>query len=533
MEGIVDRTNAGLAPGRRRTQAASRDMATTYSHEADSLMKQRQYAEADTLLRQALRLRPEDPDIMNQLGAALWEGGRPAEAEEFFRRAHENRPNDAVILNHLGLSRWDQGRTEEAAECYRRALRIDPNLVDAQMNLGVVLSDLGEFDEAVKWLQGVVRQRPYLPDALQNLGMTLARRNQWKEAVKYYDRALSVRPDYPEVHRNRAYARLYLGDFDRGWPEHEWRLKCRRHIGYHIDRPYWCGERLPGKVIVLHYEQGFGDTLQFIRYAPLVKQRVGSVFVLCQPRLLRIVSRCAGVDLAFDGSSFTPHCDVHASLMSVPALLGTTLATVPTRIPYLFNDPVVLDRWRSTLATALATGRDACGESPNGTTIAGPGKPFLVGVAWQGSPSHLNDRWRSFPLAQLLPLAKVPGVRLINLQVDHGLEQLGALNGRLPIIELSSHPRDFVDTAAIVSQLDLVITPDTAMAHLAGGLGVPVWVAMSTVAEWRWMIDREDSPWYPTMRLFRQTTLGDWETVFNRMAEALRQMLAKRSAQTD
>ena len=172
----------------------------------------------------------------------------------------------------------------------------------------------------------------------------------WHEAIEYYDRALSSSPDYPEVHRNRAYARLFLGDFERGWPEHEWRLKCRRHVGFRVDRPEWRGESLPDKIIVLHYEQGYGDTLQFIRYASLVKQRVGTVFVLCQQRLLRIVARCSGVDLAFDGTSITPHCDVHASLMSLPALLGTTLSTVPARVPYLPNDPVVLDRWRSVLA---------------------------------------------------------------------------------------------------------------------------------------------------------------------------------------
>jgi Flp pilus assembly protein TadD len=530
MEGIVDGARAGVAPARRRTEAAKRDMATIYSHDADLLMKQRRYAEAETLLRPALRLRPDDADILNMLGAAIWEQGRPSEAEHFFSRAHEIRPNDAAILNHLGLARWDQGRSADAADCYRRALKLNPHLVDAQMNLGVVLSDLGEFDEALDWLHGVVRERPNMADGLQNMGMTLARLGRWNEALKYYDRALSVNPDYAEVHRNRAYARLFLGDFERGWPEHEWRLKCRRHLGCKVERPYWRGERLDDKIIVLHFEQGYGDTLQFIRYAPLVKQRVGTVLVLCQPRLLRIVARCPGVDLAFDGSSFAPHCDVHASLMSLPALLGTTQATVPARVPYLFNDPVVLDRWRSVLAGALGADYGVGRESSHQTAGTRPGRPFLVGVAWQGSPTHLNDHWRSFPLAQLLPLAKLPGVRLINLQVDHGLDQLRAMAGQLPIIELNSSPRDFSDTAAIVSQLDLVITPDTAMAHLSGGLGVPVWGALSTVAEWRWMIEREDSPWYPTMRLFRQTKLGDWEGVFNRMADALRPILERRTA---
>ena len=347
-----------------------------------------------------------------------------------------------MILNHLGLARWDQGQPAAAADCYRRALRLDPGMVDAQMNLGVVLSDLGEFDEALQWLRGVVRQRPYMADGLQNLGMTLARLGHWNEAIKYYDRALTLSPDYAEVHRNRAYARLFLGDFERGWPEHEWRLKCRRHLGCRIDRPAWQGEYLRDKIIVLHFEQGYGDTLQFIRYAPLVKQRVGTVFVLCQPRLLRIVSRCAGVDLAFDGSSFTPHCDVHASLMSLPALLGTTLSTVPARVPYLFNDPVVFDRWRSVLAGALEPTAEA-ENPPHEPAGDRPGKPFLVGVAWQGSPTHLNDHWRSFPLAKLLPLAKLPGVRLINLQVDHGLDQLRALQRAIPDRRAEQPPSRF------------------------------------------------------------------------------------------
>ena len=402
------------------------------------------------------------------------------------------------------------------------------------MNLGVVLSDLGQFDEALEWLRKVVKHRPDLADGLQNLGMTLARIGKWNEALEYYDRALSVSPHYAEIHRNRAYGWLYLGDFVRGWPEHEWRLKCRRHIGVRIDRPMWNGESLPGKIIVLHFEQGFGDTLQFIRFAPLVKERVGLVVVLCQTRLLRLVSRVPGVDLAFDGSTDSPNCHVHASLMSLPAIFRTTMSTIPSRIPYLFNDPLLLERWQSTLSEAICateSHEERTSEPPGGGS---PKRPFLIGVAWQGSPNHLNDQWRSFPLAKLAPLANLPGVRMVSLQADHGLDQLSSFPGRSPIIELKSNrPRDFLDSAAIVSQLDLVIAPDTAVAHLAGGLGVPVWAALSTVAEWRWMIDREDSPWYPTIRLFRQTRFGDWDDVFQRMADALRVVLEKRAADVE
>jgi Flp pilus assembly protein TadD len=527
MEGVLDGRRDTAVSDRGRSQVSDAERAATYYQNAALFIRRRQFAEAEPLLQEALRLEPHNPDILNKLGAALWELGRPHEAEPLFVRAHELRPDDVEILNNLGLSRWDQGRPVEAAECYRRALEIHPDAIDPRMNLGVVLSDLGEFDESLELLRGVTESRPDLADPLQNYGMTLARLGRWDEALEYYERALRVAPNYAEIRRNRAYARLYLGDFERGWPEHEWRLKCRRHAGYRVERPEWGGESLPGKIIVLHFEQGYGDTLQFVRFAPMVKQRVGLVVVLCQTRLLRIVSRVPGVDLAFDGSTNAPNCQVHASLMSLPAIFGTTMATVPSTIPYLFNDPVVLERWESEL-----TGAVRAADGPAEWSAGGPRrKPFLIGVAWQGSPDHLNDRFRSFPLACLAPLAERPGVRLVSLQIDHGVEQVRSFAGRFPVIELKkSRPRDFLDTAAIVSQLDLVITPDTAVAHLAGGLGVPVWTALSTIAEWRWMLDREDSPWYPTMRLFRQTKLGDWDTVSARMAEALDGVLAERAA---
>ncbi len=531
MEGVLDGAMTTATASRGRSQVANQDLATTYYNHAALFLRRRQYSEAEPLLQEAFQLRPDDADIMNKLGTALWELGRPEEAEPLFSRAHDLRPDDAEIMNNLGLARWDIGRPADAAECYRKAIQIQPESIDAQMNLGVVLSDLGQFDEALEWLGGVVERRPDLADGLQNYGMTLARLGRWNEALEYYDRALSFSPHYAEIHRNRAYAWLYLGDFDRGWPEHEWRLKCRRHRGFRVDRPMWRGESLPGKIIVLHFEQGYGDTLQFIRFAPMVKQRVGLVVVLCQTRVLRLVSRVPGVDLAFDGSTDSPNCHVHASLMSLPAILRMTMATVPARIPYLFNDPVVLERWESVLADVIRT-TESYPDGSSGISGRGrPNRPFLIGVAWQGSPSHVNDHWRSFPLAKLAPLADLPGVRLVSLQADHGLDQLRSFPGRSPIIELKSHrPRDFLDTAAIVSLLDLVITPDSAVAHLAGGLGVPVWSALSTVAEWRWMIDREDSPWYPTMRLFRQTKLGDWDPVFARMADALRVELKKHAA---
>jgi Flp pilus assembly protein TadD len=531
MDGILDRGRGLVAAIKYRANVNDRLLVDSLFDRAAALMARKKYAEAEPLLREALDMRPDCPDILNSLGSTLWEQGFPAKSEPYFERACALRPDDWIIRNNLGLAYWDQGRPLEAAACYRRVLELNPASNNARMNLGVVLSDLGQFEEALEHLHEAVRVEPDSPDTVQNLGMTLGRMGNWNEAIEYYNRAVEMRPDYAEVHRNRGYGWLYIGDFERGWREHEWRLKCRRHAGFQIDRPRWQGEELDGRTIVLHAEQGLGDTLLFIRYASLVKQRGGVVFVLAHTQLLRIVARCAGVDLAFDGSTVMPNCKVHAPLMSLPAILGTTLDTVPARVPYLATEPLVVDRWRQALTAELSARNPDASGSAGGPAPGRGDRPLLVGVAWQGSPNNPMDHWRSFPLAKLAPVADVPGVQFVRLQAVDGLDQIPALEGRFPIITLDSRrPRDFIDTAAIISQLDLVITPDTSVAHLAGGLGVPVWLALSTVGEWRWMLDREDSPWYPTMRIFRQSKLGDWDDVFRRMADVLRRGLAGRAA---
>ena len=528
MDGVLDREDGDEAGVMSRSEHRDIDPADVYARQADAYFDLRRYADAEPLYREALRLRPDAPALVNRMGSTLWEQGWASKAEPYFARAVELSPDDPVYRSNLGLAYWDMGRPAEAADCYRRSLELNPAANDIRMNLGVVLSDLGRFDEALALLEDVVRGEPSSPDAHQNLGMTLGRMGRWTEALDRYERALSLRPDYPEVHRNRAYGWLYTGDFERGWPEHEWRIRCRRHVGPRIDRPRWRGEVLDGRPILLHAEQGLGDTLQFIRYAAVVKERGGLVLVASQTPLLRIVARCPGVDLAFDGSTLVPDCQVYAPLMSLPAILGTTQKTVPNRVPYLPTEPIVVERWRQTLGAALAS-EAADHRDPRGSAGGvSPGRPLLVGVAWQGSPKNPMDHFRSFPLAAVAPVADVPGVRLVCVQAVDGLDQIPALERRFPILELpTQRPRDILDTAALISHLDLVITPDTAVAHLAGGLGKPVWLALSTVGEWRWMQDREDSPWYPTMRIFRQPRYGDWETVFRRMADVLREALAR------
>lgn len=514
-------------PATRGSLDATAYIASVYFNQATALLRQGAYREAESYLCEVVRTWPGHAGALNNLGTAVWQQGRVKEAEEFYRRALSESPTDFGVLNNLGNALWEQSRPGEAVDFYRRALELEPASAETQMNLGVALSDLGEFVEAIEWLESSLRNQPRSPEALDNVGMTLARQGRWDEAMTWYERALTVRPDFPEAHRNRAYIWLTHGDYERGWPEHEWRLGCRNHRVLPVPRPQWTGEDLRGRTILLHAEQGYGDVLQFIRFACPVKRRGPRVITACPEPLVRLIARCPGVDAVQDWYAPIPECDVHATLMSLPAILGTTLATLPGEFPYLSADAVTVERWKPIVEQALASAypRGESGLDDGGST-------FKIGIAWQGNPRNRIDRWRSFPLAFFAHLAELPGVRLISLQKGAGNEQLADLSGRFPIAVLpdcspwGEDRRDFLDTAAIMSLVDLVIAPESAVAHLAGSLGVRAWVPLAAVTDWRWLLDRDDSPWYPNMTLFRQGAPDDWEPVFRRMADRLRDELA-------
>jgi Flp pilus assembly protein TadD len=509
MPALPETLARDVALAHSRPRNATNSVARACFLEGTKLLDEGQCAEAETRLREALSFDPDDADVLNNLGTAVWKQGRSPEAMAYFLRAYQFNQNDFGILNNLGIVLWEQNRPERAIEFYRRALRIKPDSFDTKMNLGVSLSDVGHFDEALVWLQGALRQRPSSADAWDNVGMTLARQGHWDQAMKFYDEAIRLRPDFGEARRNRALGWMAHGDFERGFPESEWRLMCRNPPGFQFPRPRWGGEPLEGRTILLHYEQGLGDTAQFIRFVPQVKERGGQVLVLSQPPMVRLLSLCPSVDQVVDGSAGIPEFQVHTGLMSVPSNLGTTLSTLP-RDPYLSADKATIDYWRPVVTQALdVTNLDSV---------------FKIGIAWQGSPKNHIDRWRSFPLAHFARLSQIPGVRLLSLQVGAGVEQLATRPDAFPVAEVDSRVdrgRDFLDTAAVMSLLDLVITPETAVAHLAGSLGARTWVALSHVGDWRWMVEGDTCPWYPSARLFRQTTLGDWDGVFRAMEKCL------------
>ena len=287
------------------------------------------------ILCEVLQLQPDNVEVLIELGAAVWRQERWAEAEAIYRRACEVAPNDFRALNNLGLALYEQGRLDDAGDCYRRALQIQPDTFNSLMNLGIVLSDQGKLNQAMEWFKAAQRLQPNSIEILQNLAMNLSRQGRSPEAIAYHEQVLRQQPDHVETRVNLAYALLCAGEYERGWREYEWRWKSDKHPGYRINRPFWKGEDIHDRTILLHTEQGYGDNLQFIRFAPLVKKRAGLVLALCQAPLLKLIARCNGVDMAVEGSSYRPNCDVHAPLLSLPTILGTTLDHLPAQVPYL------------------------------------------------------------------------------------------------------------------------------------------------------------------------------------------------------
>jgi hypothetical protein len=431
--------------------------------------------------------------------------GQHESAIECIGRALQQKPYDAGAHNNLGLAFQQQGKLEEAVQCFRRALQLKPDYPEACNNLGNALSDLGNLDEAVACFRRALELNPEKWDTLNNLGLTLMDQGKLGEAIECCRRALRLKPDSAEMHKNLATIWLLQGNFEQGWPEYEWRWQCQDFPRRSFPQPLWNGSPLDGQTILLQAEQGFGDTLLFIRYALLVKERGGRVVVECQPPLLALLTDCPGIDELVAQGDPLPAFHVRAPLLSLPNILGTTLDSIPAGIPYLRADQALTQSWRQKL-------------EPLGA--------FKIGIVWQGSPTYRGDRQRSIPVRHFDSLASVEGVRLVSLQKGPGAEQPGTRDASFPVLDLGQHLETFSDTAAVLENLDLLISCDTSVPHLAGALGVPVWLALPFAPDWRWLLEREDSPWYPHHRLFRQRRPGDWGEVFSRIAAALPGLIA-------
>jgi tetratricopeptide (TPR) repeat protein len=463
--------------------------------------------DARRYLRRAIQLRPDMAEGHFFLGNLEGAEGNWPLAIECYENAVRVNPSMVTAQARLGAALQTQKRLDAAMARYRIAIQLKPDFGEVYFNLGTALAELGRIDEAVEQYELAVLHTPDFISAHINLGAIYQDLGQEDQALKHIERALAIDPDAADPHFNRALILLRRGELTTGWLDYQARLRLPGFPVRLRDEPLWDGAAIPGKTLLLHAEQGLGDTLQFIRYLGYANQRAGKVILQVQDALLPLLRKAGAVfhDSLFGYDDPLPSIDFQIPLMSLPGLAGTTMDNIPSPIPYLSIGEEFIDMWRERLGA-----------------IGG----FRVGIVWKGSDTHTSDRARSIPLSEFGAIARVPGVTLISLQKRDGLKQFDDIDFQVCRLEdnWDEAAGPFVDTAAVMKNLDLVITADTAAAHLAGALGVPVWVALGTRADWRWVLEREDTPWYPTMRLFRQTHPGDWTEVFARIAAALSEL---------
>jgi tetratricopeptide (TPR) repeat protein len=478
---------------------------------AVALHQKGRLADAAGLYRKILRQDPRNADALHLLGVIETQRNNLPAAIELFDRAIELSPKNAAFFSNRGTALKGLNRLDEALASFSRALAIKPNYAEALNNRGVVLKDLKRVDEALSSYDRALAIKPHYADALSNRGVVLVELKRVDEALASYDRAIAIERDHADAHYNRGLAQLLCGDYRKGFKGYEWRWKTKDFSSKppKISAPKWQGEDIAGRRILVFAEQGLGDAIQFARYLPQLIRRGADVTFFCPAKLVRLF-RPLNAGIAFATSLAEQETfDFQCALMSLPLRLGTDLASIPGKVPYLEPEADLAGSWKQTIGEA----------------------GFKIGIAWQGKPDGKIDWGRSLPLSEFIPLARRPGVRLISLQKNYGLDQLTSLPADVAVETLGEGfdggPDAFIDTAAAMSSLDLIVTSDTSIAHLAGALGRPTWVALQHVPDWRWLLDRDDSPWYPTMRLFRQQTPGDWGSAFRGMAVELDAILSK------
>jgi Tfp pilus assembly protein PilF len=506
--------------------------------QAYSYFQQGDLAKTERLCAGILEYRPEDFDALHLLGLLNFQRHRMAEALHFLAAALKSNSNSSDAMSNLGLALHATGRHDEAILSYRNALRLAPDHPEILYNLGNACLAIGRITEALASYDGVLANDPGHAGALVNRGNTLLRFNRPVEALASYDAALAAMPAHPQILTNRGHAlrrldrpvealanfkaalaaapefpeahfeaamtHLTLGDFDAGWKAYEWRWKTGAFARHQrqFQTPLWLGEEaISGKTILLHAEQGFGDTIQFIRYAPLLADRGAKVICEVQPELQPLLSQFEGVTVVASGTPLGAF-DLHCPLLSLPFAFKTRPETIPAAIPYLAAPAERVAYWRDRLP---------------------PGRP-RAGFVWAGSPSHKNDSNRSIPLARFTALFENPPVRCFSLQSELRVADGEVLASLPDLVHLGDDLRDFADTAAVISLFDVVISVDTAVAHLAGALGKPVVILLPYAADFRWMRNRDDTPWYPTAKVLRQPAFGDWDSVIGRLRDELGQI---------
>jgi tetratricopeptide (TPR) repeat protein len=454
-------------------------------------------------LTQATALAPQNREIHLSLFRSLAAADQIPELEQTLRTLIEFSPNDAYLLEQMGEILVRQDRADEAEPYFRRSVDSNPDTHAAWNGLGNILGQRGEFSDAEDCYLKSIEIQPTRAEARYNLGNALRQQNKVTDSIKALSKAIKLDPEFKLAHVHLAFSLFMNGDFEAAWPEYEWRWKIPNFPTPErpFSQPKWQGEHLNGKKILVHAEQGFGDTLQFARFTEIISNYGGEVILECAPSLTNLMKSAPDVAKTLARGDALPKFDVHVPLLSIPGILSMDLDAIPMQAPYLQSTVNKQEYWDDRL------------RFPD---------HLKIGITWQTSTEQLSSSFKSCPLQAYVPFFGMEQVKWISLQKEIPTSDLP-----LPphLMDISNDLVDFTDTAAVISNLDLVISMDTAVAHLAGALGKPVWLLLSTAGDWRWMRDRSDSPWYPTMDIFRQAQFNDWNEIFIRIRPKIEKLI--------
>jgi len=465
--------------------------------------------------KEAIRLDPEFPEAYYNLANAYIQEGLFDPALDCCQKAIQLKPDYGQAYNQMGIALAEKGLYQQAIDLYRKAIELDASQAEFYNNIAICYRELAQYDLAVQNYLKAIEIEPTFAQAYCNLANAYREMGNCDKALECYDKAIALKGDYPDAQWNKAVVLLLKGQMKAGWQQYHWRYKAKldtKLYPYQWSKPRWEGQSLSGKTILVHCEQGLGDAIQFARYVPMIRAFEPSRIILeAWPPLVRLFARIDGVDqvVKAHAKALEQHVDVVVSVMDLPAIFQTDLQTIPNKVPYLYPDQEQFKAWQDRLDRGSMN----------------------VGIVWAGRPTHGNDKNRSCNLEYFMPLTRIQGVRIYALQKGPASQQL-ARSG-WPVENLADGFEDLMDAASCVAALDLVISVDTAMAHLAGALARPVWTLLPFAPDYRWMLDRADSPWYPTMRLFRQPRPRDWKGVFEQVRQQLSELTrSKASAST-
>lgn len=463
--------------------------------------------EAINAFQKSDSIHPGNAFIYNNLGHAFREKGLVDEAVESYQKALQMNPSNAGLYNNLGSILHEKGQLDEAFKCYKKALKLNPEFAGIYSNLGNILQDKGQTDEAILFFRKALELNPYLVESYINLGNSLQSNGLIDEALACLQKAVQLCPESAYTHYNLSLIYLLTGNFREGWRQYEWRkgIEDLQYLRTKFPQPIWDGSDIVGKPLLILGEQGFGDVIQFIRYMPLVAKRKAELIVVCHKELSSLLKNMKDISQVLTYGEKLPYFDIYCHLLSLPYIFDTSIESIPADVPYISVDAAIIQKWRNRLQ------HDNSG--------------LKIGLVWAGNPGYKQSRYRNCFLDNFFPLAKFENVSFYSLQKGGESSQANNLPKNMKFYDYTEEINDFSDTAAFIYNLDLVISVDTAVAHLTGALGKPVWTLIPYAPDWRWMLNRTDSPWYPTMRLFRQPSTGDWRSVISDVEDALKDLL--------